>query len=156
MAEHRIFAMPFAKVYPLYVQKAERKDRTKEEVDQVICWLTGFDQATLAEHLKAETTFEDFFAATDHSYDFAWESPDYMVPTDPEKAFARFRQQLRIVSQRGFPPRIASWTGGTTPTVRLGSRRQGLHRHSLVASKTHESHTRFRERRTECQTSCFS
>ena len=60
---HRIFTTAFAKVYPMYVQKAERKGRTRDEVDQVICWLTGFDQATLAEHLKAETTFEDFFAA---------------------------------------------------------------------------------------------
>jgi hypothetical protein len=45
MSEHRVFAMKFADVYPLYVQKAERKNRTKAEVDQVICWLTGNDQA---------------------------------------------------------------------------------------------------------------
>ena len=62
MPKHRIFATEFAKVYPLYVQKAERKDRTKEEVDQVICWLTGFDAATLERHLADETTFEELFA----------------------------------------------------------------------------------------------
>lgn len=45
MPRHRIFATAFAKVYPMYVQKAERKSRTKEEVDQVIRWLTGYDQA---------------------------------------------------------------------------------------------------------------
>ena len=44
MPKHRVFAMIFAKVYPLYVQKAERKNRTKEEVDQIICWLTGYSR----------------------------------------------------------------------------------------------------------------
>jgi hypothetical protein len=44
MPKHKIFAMKFANVYPLYVQKAERKNRTKEEVDQIICWLTGYNQ----------------------------------------------------------------------------------------------------------------
>lgn len=47
MTNERVFAMKFAKVYPLYVQKAERKSRTKEEVDRVICWLTGYSQAEL-------------------------------------------------------------------------------------------------------------
>jgi hypothetical protein len=60
--KHRIYAMPFAKVYPLLVKKAERKGRTKKEVDQVICWLTGYDQAGLKKHVKQETDFETFFA----------------------------------------------------------------------------------------------
>jgi hypothetical protein len=47
MPKHRIFATTFASVYPLYVQKAERKNRTKEEIDQIICWLTGYSQAGL-------------------------------------------------------------------------------------------------------------
>ena len=51
-----------AAVYPLYVAKAERKGRTKAEVDEVIRWLTGFDDAELKRHLAEETTFEDFFA----------------------------------------------------------------------------------------------
>ena len=59
---HRIFGMPFSTVYPLYVTKVERKGRTPAELDQVIEWLTGFDQATLVRHLEAGTTFEDFFA----------------------------------------------------------------------------------------------
>ena len=59
---HRIFSMPFAKVYPMYVQKAERKNRTKKEVDQVICWLTGYTQAGLQQQLKKETDIESFFA----------------------------------------------------------------------------------------------
>ena len=62
MSEHRIFATPFAKVYPLYVQKAERKNRTREEVDQVICWLTGYDQAGLQQQIEQETDLKAFFA----------------------------------------------------------------------------------------------
>lgn len=62
MAKHRIFAMPFAKVYPMYVQKAERKNRTKKEVDQIISWLTGYDAAGLKKQLKDENDFETFFA----------------------------------------------------------------------------------------------
>ena len=58
----RIFTVPFASVYPHYVAKAEKKGRTQDEVDQVICWLTGFDRPTLRRHLAEETTFEDFFA----------------------------------------------------------------------------------------------
>jgi hypothetical protein len=61
-AMNRIFTVPFASVYPHYVAKAEKKGRTKREVDQVICWLTGFDEVTLKRHLTEETTFEDFFA----------------------------------------------------------------------------------------------
>ena len=48
MNEHRIYAMPFASVYPLYVKKAEKKGRTKKEVDEVICWLTGYSPQELA------------------------------------------------------------------------------------------------------------
>jgi hypothetical protein len=62
MTKHRIFTMPFASVYPLYVQKAARKNRTKEEVDDIICWLTGYDQAGLAQQIEQENDFETFFA----------------------------------------------------------------------------------------------
>ncbi|TWD82667.1 hypothetical protein FB561_3803 [Kribbella amoyensis] len=58
----RIFTVSFASVYPHYVTKVEKKGRTKAELDEVIEWLTGFDQAALDAHLAAETTFEDFFA----------------------------------------------------------------------------------------------
>ncbi len=54
--------MSFASVYPLYVAKVEKKGRTKSELDQVIEWLTGFDEAALSGHLAAGTTFEEFFA----------------------------------------------------------------------------------------------
>lgn len=59
----RIFTTRFAAVYPLYVAKVEKKGRTKAELDQVITWLTGFDQAALDGHLASGTTFEGFFAA---------------------------------------------------------------------------------------------
>ncbi len=62
MSKHRIFMTPFAGVYPLYVQKAERKNRTKEEVDQIICWLTGYDQTGLQQQIEQGNDFETFFA----------------------------------------------------------------------------------------------
>ena len=58
----RIFTVSVASVYPHYVNKVERKGRTRAELDQVITWLTGFDEAALDRHLEAGTTFEDFFA----------------------------------------------------------------------------------------------
>jgi hypothetical protein len=61
----RIFTASFASVYPLYVAKVERKGRTKAELDEVIGWLTGFDESALQAHLAAGTTFEEFFAAAD-------------------------------------------------------------------------------------------
>lgn len=62
MPEHRIFGTAFAKVYPMYVQKAVRKNRTKEEVDQLICWLTGYDAAGLQRQIDTQKNFADFFA----------------------------------------------------------------------------------------------
>ena len=62
---HRIFTTSVASVYPHYVTKVERKGRSKVELDQVIEWLTGYDEAALQGHLDAETTFEDFFATAD-------------------------------------------------------------------------------------------
>jgi hypothetical protein len=62
MPKNNIFAMKFARVYPLYVQKAERKNRTKEEVDQIIYWLTGYDQAGLQQQIEEGNNFETFFA----------------------------------------------------------------------------------------------
>ena len=58
----RVFGMKFANVYPLYVQKAERKNRTKAEVDQIISWLTGYDQAGLQRQIEQGNDFETFFA----------------------------------------------------------------------------------------------
>ncbi|SDH13982.1 DUF2200 domain-containing protein [Microbacterium pygmaeum] len=59
---HRIFGTPFAAVYPLYIAKVERKGRSKGEVDEVIRWLTGFDQEQLQRQVDENATFEQFFA----------------------------------------------------------------------------------------------
>ncbi len=62
MKKHRIFTTSFSSVYPHYVAKAEGKNRTKEEVDEIICWLTGYSQNELEEQLKKDTDFETFFS----------------------------------------------------------------------------------------------
>jgi hypothetical protein len=62
MARHRIFVTSFASIYPLYVQKVERKDRSTAELDQVICWLTGYDDAGLRQAIASEVDLETFFA----------------------------------------------------------------------------------------------
>jgi hypothetical protein len=62
---HRIFGTPFAAVYPLYLAKVERKGRTKAELDAVVEWFTGFDDAALARQIESEATFEQFFAAAE-------------------------------------------------------------------------------------------
>ncbi|MBC2263665.1 DUF2200 domain-containing protein [Listeria booriae] len=61
MKKPRIYTMSFASVYPLYIQKAEKKDRTKAEVDEIIFWLTGYDEASLQQVLDQEIDFETFF-----------------------------------------------------------------------------------------------
>ncbi len=63
MTKHRIYSTSFASVYPHYVAKAEKKGRTKAEVDEIVCWLTGLSQAELEAHIARKTDFEAFFAA---------------------------------------------------------------------------------------------
>lgn len=58
----RVYKLTFASVYPLYIQKAEKKGRTKEEVDTVIFWLTGYDAKSLQDQIDRRSTFETFFA----------------------------------------------------------------------------------------------
>lgn len=62
MPGHRIFSTPFSAVYPLYAEKARRKGRTQEELDRIICWLTGYDRAGLLRQIHQKTDFETFFA----------------------------------------------------------------------------------------------
>lgn len=59
---HNIFAMPFSKIYVCYVQKAERKNRTQDEVDEIICWLTGYDHTGLQQQIERGVDMESFFA----------------------------------------------------------------------------------------------
>lgn len=62
MQPQKVFLMKFANIYPLYIQKAQRKNRTKQEVDQIICWLTGYDQVGLENQLKLGNDLATFFA----------------------------------------------------------------------------------------------
>ena len=66
MTKPGIYTMPFSKVYPLLVQKAERKGRTKAEVDQVICWLTGYNDAELQAQIEKDVDYETFFSEAPH------------------------------------------------------------------------------------------
>jgi hypothetical protein len=62
MEKHRIFTTAFSSVYPLYIKKAEKKGRTKEDVDTIICWLTGYHQQELQQQIEKDNDFETFFA----------------------------------------------------------------------------------------------
>lgn len=62
MSEHQIFSMKFSSVYPHYVRKAERKGRTRAEVDRILCWLTGYTEAELQRQIEQGTDFRTFFA----------------------------------------------------------------------------------------------
>ena len=62
MKKEKVYALLFANVYPLYLKKAEAKGRTKEEVDTIIFWLTGYDGQTLQQHIEGKSDFETFFA----------------------------------------------------------------------------------------------
>lgn len=66
MTKHRIYTTSFASVYPHYVTKAEKKGRTKSEVDEIIRWLTGYSQKGLETQLEKQTDFETFFAKAPH------------------------------------------------------------------------------------------
>lgn len=66
MDRPKIFSMTFASVYPLYIHKAEKKNRTKQEVDQIIFWLTGYDEATLQRQIERQVSFEIFFEEAPH------------------------------------------------------------------------------------------
>jgi len=62
MSSDRLYKMSFARIYPLYIAKVERKGRTQTELDQVICWLTGYSPAELKDQIAQQTTLEEFFA----------------------------------------------------------------------------------------------
>jgi len=66
MERPRIFTMPFSSVYPLYIKKAEKKGRTKQEVDAIISWLTGYDEHSLQQQLMKEVDVETFFQQAPH------------------------------------------------------------------------------------------
>jgi hypothetical protein len=61
MDKNKIYKLLFSSVYPLYIQKAEKKGRTKEEVDEIIFWLTGYTKKTMQQHIDKKSDFETFF-----------------------------------------------------------------------------------------------
>ncbi|MEH6764449.1 MAG: DUF2200 domain-containing protein [Aequorivita antarctica] len=61
MKNENLYKLPFANVYPYYIAKAEKKGRTKEELDRIICWLTGYDQKGLQQQLDSKASFENFY-----------------------------------------------------------------------------------------------
>lgn len=95
MDNTRIFRMPFASVYPLYVAKAERKGRTKAEVDAVIEWLTGYDVRALQKQLDAKTDFETFFAKAPRIHPNAPKITGVICGVRVEEIGDRRMQQIR-------------------------------------------------------------
>ena len=95
MARMNLHTMKFSKVYPLYVQKAERKGRTKAEVDEVICWLTGFDRAGLADQVARETDFAAFFAEAPQLHPHRGEIKGLICGYRFEEIADPFEQKLR-------------------------------------------------------------
>ena len=93
---HRIFSISIASVYPLYIAKVEKKGRTRDELDAVIRWLTGYDDAELERHLSAGTTLEGFFAGRD----LDWRAR--LGPVDGERIEAARRD--RAERRAGFGP----------------------------------------------------
>jgi len=82
MKNTKIFGMSFASVYPLYIKKAEKKGRTKEEVDEIIFWLTGYDEAALQQQLDNKVDFETIFCtgAAAESQRFAYHRSHLRLP----------------------------------------------------------------------------
>jgi hypothetical protein len=101
---HRVFDISVASVYVHYVNKVERKDRTEDELIEVIKWLTGFEKRTLKKHLKDETTFRDFFKAAK----ITWTSWSMSLPRGDQsrKSFARISRPVSDLRGLKFDLRI--------------------------------------------------
>ena len=95
MPRTNIRALKFAKVYPFLVAKAERKGRTKEEVDEVTCWLTGYDRAGLADQLARETDFDTFFGEAPRLHPNRGEIKGLICGYRVEEIADPFEQKLR-------------------------------------------------------------
>ena len=99
MNNTRIFKMPFASVYPHYVQKAEKKGRTKEEVDAVICWLTGYDAPSLQRQINSQKDFETFFAEAPHLHPNASKITGVICGYRVEEMEDPLMQQIRYMDK---------------------------------------------------------
>lgn len=99
MPSKPIGQLTFASVYPLYVQKAERKGRTRDEVDEVICWLTGFDRETLHTQATSDATFEHFFAAAPQMHPKAAEVKGVICGLRVEEIEEPLTRRIRILDK---------------------------------------------------------
>lgn len=99
MNNTRIFKSAFAGVYPHYVQKAEKKGRTKAEVDTIICWLTGYTQEGLQQQIDERTNFEDFFAQAPHINDNASKITGVICGYRVEDIEDKLMQQIRYMDK---------------------------------------------------------
>jgi hypothetical protein len=95
MARMNLHTMKFSKVYPMYVQKAERKGRTKDEVDELICWLTGFDEDGLRDQIAREADFDTFFAEAPRLHPKRGEIKGLICGYRVEQIADPFEQKLR-------------------------------------------------------------
>ena len=95
MPRMKIGAIKFSKVYPMYVQKAERKGRTRDEVDELICWLTGYDASGLQDQLARETDFDTFFAEAPRLHPNRGEIKGLICGYRVEEIADPFEQKLR-------------------------------------------------------------
>ena len=95
MARMNLHTMKFSKVYPMYVQKVERKGRTQDELDEVICWLTGYDRAGLADQLARETDFDTFFGEAPRLHPRRSEIKGLICGYRVEEIADPFEQKLR-------------------------------------------------------------
>lgn len=99
MENSRIFKMPFAAVYHLYIQKAEKKGRTKEEVDAVIFWLTGYDKPSLQEQMDRNADLESFFTQAPHIHPLASKITGVICGYRVEDITDPLMQQIRYLDK---------------------------------------------------------
>jgi hypothetical protein len=97
--DQRIYQMTFASVYPLYVKKAVRKGRTQEEVDQIVRWLTGYDEHAMREQIASNTSFEQFFAHAPQIHPNASKITGVICGYRVEEIEDRLVQQVRYLDK---------------------------------------------------------
>ena len=109
MAEHRIYKMAFSGVYPLYITKAEKKGRSKDEVDEIIRWLTGYSQAQLETSVERSVTLEDFFAHAPKKHPNRRQALTYLPHPDSDtNEYQQRRFQAHSGQTSSFSPRSES------------------------------------------------
>ena len=121
MARHRIFSTSFASIHPLYVAKVERKGRGRDDVDRVICWLTGYDAEGLQQAISSEVDLETFFAQapaiTPHAAEITGLICGHRVEEIEDPLMQRIRQMDKLVDEVARGKRMSSVLRGSgSPT----------------------------------------